>query len=99
MVATLNRRSLISDEKLQIAFGFFDKDGSGSISVDELKEVLGSKRLVEDSVWNALIKDIDSDGNGEIDFAEFKTMMHKLIEGEYSKQASVTTDASTARAH
>ena len=99
LVATLNRRSLISDEKLQIAFGFFDKDGSGSISVDELKEVLGSKRLVEDSVWNALIKDIDSDGNGEIDFAEFKTMMHKLIEGEYSKQASVTTDASTARAH
>jgi len=48
LVATLNRRSLISDEKLQIAFSFFDKDGSGSISVDELKEVLGSKRLVED---------------------------------------------------
>jgi len=48
LVATLNRRSLISDEKLQIAFSFFDKDGNGSISVDELKEVLGSKRLVED---------------------------------------------------
>lgn len=59
LVATLNKQNLISDEKLQIAFRFFDKDGSGSISIEELKEILGAKRLVDDHVWNSLIKEID----------------------------------------
>lgn len=60
LIATLNRKNLISDEKLKTAFSFFDKDNSGSISVDELKEVLGvKKRLVEESVWDALIKEVD----------------------------------------
>ena len=49
LVATVNKKNLISDEKLTTAFKFFDKDGSGSISIDELKEVLGMKnRLVDD---------------------------------------------------
>ena len=60
LVATLNRKNLISDEKLRIAFAFFDKDGSGSISVDELKEILGiKKQLVDEKVWDALIKEVD----------------------------------------
>jgi calcium-dependent protein kinase len=48
LVATLNKKNLVSDEKLQVAFSFFDKDGSGSISIDELKEVLGAKKIVDD---------------------------------------------------
>lgn len=94
LVATLSKQSLISEEKLQIAFKFFDKDASGSISIEELKEVLGAKRLVDDAVWNSLIKEIDADGNGEIDYQEFKAMMTKLIEGELTKQASLTTNFS-----
>lgn len=85
LVATLNRKSIISDEKLRSAFIYFDKDGSGAISIDELKEVLGVKKLVDDQVWSALIKDVDADGNGEIDFEEFKTMMTLLVETEITK--------------
>jgi calcium-dependent protein kinase len=60
LVATVNKKNLISDEKLRNAFSFFDKDGSGSISVDELKEVLGiKKRLVDEKVWNELIAEVD----------------------------------------
>lgn len=60
LVATVNRKSLVSEEKLRTAFSFFDKDGSGSISTDELKEVLGvKKRLVDEHVWNQLIKEVD----------------------------------------
>jgi calcium-dependent protein kinase len=44
LVATVNKKSLVSDEKLRNAFEFFDKDGSGSISIDELKQVLGVKK-------------------------------------------------------
>jgi len=37
--------------------------------LDEIKEVLGvKKRLMDDNVWEELIKEADVDGNGEIDY-------------------------------
>ena len=36
-------------------------------------------------MWVEIIKEVDLDGNGEIDFKEFSVMMQKLIvEGEAS---------------
>jgi calcium-dependent protein kinase len=40
VVATLGEEHLLSDEKLIMTFKMFDKDGGGTISIDELKEVL-----------------------------------------------------------
>jgi len=74
----VNRNDLLSDEKLRVAFDYYDKDGSGDISIDELKEALGKGKNISDSVWNKIIQEVDEDGNGEIDFEEFKTMMRKL---------------------
>jgi calcium-dependent protein kinase len=44
LVATVNKKNLVSDDKLKNAFEFFDKDCSGSISISELKQVLGVKK-------------------------------------------------------
>jgi Ca2+-binding EF-hand superfamily protein len=44
--------------------------------------------LVDEHVWNDLIKDVDQDGNGEVDYEEFKLMMTKLMEGEIAKNLS-----------
>jgi Ca2+-binding EF-hand superfamily protein len=44
--------------------------------------VLGVKKMVDDTIWTELIKEADSDGNGEIDYEEFKHMMHKLVNEE-----------------
>lgn len=41
IVATVNSEEFNSNEFLQAAFKLFDKDGSGSISADEIKAVLG----------------------------------------------------------
>ena len=41
VTATVNRGDLLKEEKLKAAFDLYDKDGSGSISVDEIKQVLG----------------------------------------------------------
>ena len=40
VVAAMNERQLTSNDKLQAAFKMFDKDGSGIISADEIREVL-----------------------------------------------------------
>lgn len=51
----------------------FDKDGNGSISKNELQEVFGSH--VDGKLIMEMIKEVDSDENGEIDKEEFKKLM------------------------
>ena len=80
MVATINKKKLLTNEKLEAAFNLFDKDGSGSISATEVKDVLGIGKNIGDEVWNDIIREVDGDGDGEISFDEFKTMMEKLFE-------------------
>jgi Ca2+-binding EF-hand superfamily protein len=80
VVATINKEKLLSTEKLRAAFSLFDKDNSGSISGEEVKEILCSGQKIDDKVWEEVIREVDSDGNGEIDFEEFTTMMQKLLQ-------------------
>jgi Ca2+-binding EF-hand superfamily protein len=40
IVATINKEKLLSTEKLKAAFQLFDKDGGGTISSSEIKDVL-----------------------------------------------------------
>ena len=63
------------------AFALFDKDGDGTISTKELGTVmnsLGQKPTAAE--LETMIKEIDTDGNGEIDFDEFLTMMAKKLQ-------------------
>ena len=58
----------------------FDVDGSGSISVIELNglcEKLGLK--VKDDELRALMKLMDRDGSGSVDFEEFATVMAEQV--------------------
>jgi len=40
VVATINKDKLLTKEKLQAAFALFDKDDGGTISANEVKELL-----------------------------------------------------------
>jgi len=75
VVATMDKRKLLSNEKLEAAFNLFDKDGSGTISANEVKEVLGVGKNIDEKIWNDIVMEVDSNGDGEISFSEFKTMM------------------------
>ena len=64
------------------AFSVFDKDGSGTVSTSELGEMmsaLGQNLSAEE--LDAIIKEVDADGSGEIDFDEFCACMQKAKEG------------------
>lgn len=58
------------------AFSMFDKDGNGNISIQELGVVLSNlgQRCSQTELQEMMLE-VDSDGNGEIDFSEFITMM------------------------
>ena len=65
-------------ESMRTAFASFDTDNSGSISVEELREVLVKNlgQQVSDDELDRLVQLADSNGDGEIDFEEFKALMH-----------------------
>lgn len=65
-------------KELQEAFRFFDQDGDGTITAEELRMCM--KKLGEDLTEEEIkemLKEADADGNGEIEYAEFV----KLITG------------------
>lgn len=77
VIATMNEKHLLSNNKLETAFKMFDKDGGGSISTEEIKQVLSFGQNLDESVINAIIKQVDENGDGEISYDEFQAMMVK----------------------
>ena len=66
------------EEDMREAFNVFDQNGDGYITVEELRSVLASLglkqgRTAEDC--RKMISKVDADGDGRVDFTEFKQMM------------------------
>jgi len=80
--AAIDKKIFLTDSILKFAFNYFDKDGSGDITVNELKTVFcidGDEATTEKILTN-IIRSIDVNGDGEISFEEFKLMMVKILE-------------------
>jgi calcium-dependent protein kinase len=43
----------------------FQKDGSGSLSIEELKEIFGAGKIQED-VWKQMIQEVDKNQDGQV---------------------------------
>ena len=80
VIATMNEKNLLSNNKLQTAFKMFDKDGGGTISIDEIKQVLSFGQNLDEEVVNQIIKQVDANGDGEISYDEFANMMLQNIQ-------------------
>ena len=63
---------MLQDEKLKAAFDIYDKDGNGTIELDEMKEVLGVGAKICETVWKEMIDEIDENKDGVVSFDEFK---------------------------
>jgi len=76
-IAKSNQENSI-EEELKKAFSFFDLKGDGLISAVELKLVmrkLGEK--MTDQEIDEIMKDLETDVHGHINFEEFKRLMAK----------------------
>lgn len=80
IMATMNEKKNISEEKLRASFKTFDKDGNGTISADEVKAVLGTQ--MSDEAVNNIIKQVDENDDGEIQFEEFCNLMRSMTVAE-----------------
>lgn len=68
----------LKDSHLQSAFEYFDKDGDGTITLEELKESLSSDDMLLDiEEINSIITQVDTDNDGKISWKEFLDMMKK----------------------
>lgn len=66
VMATMDEYRLITDERLKQAFELFDTDKSGALSPDEIKEVLCFNSDVAPEEVDEIIRQFDSNGDGEI---------------------------------
>merc|ERR1712010_215463 len=63
-------------EEIREAFSLFDGDASGAIDVRELKAAMRALGFeVKNEELKKMVSDVDNDGNGTIEFAEFLEMM------------------------
>ncbi|XP_010536433.1 PREDICTED: calcium-dependent protein kinase 29 [Tarenaya hassleriana] len=77
ITATMHRHRLEREENLIQAFHFFDKDGSGFITRDELKHAMTDYGMGDDATIDEVIDDVDTDKDGRINYEEFVAMMRK----------------------
>ncbi|XP_077227964.1 calcium-dependent protein kinase 20-like [Tasmannia lanceolata] len=77
VTVNVHLKKIGSDEYLSKAFKYFDKNESGFIEIDELRDALKEDNLgpnVEEVIHD-IISDVDTDKDGQISYEEFTSMM------------------------
>merc|ERR1712205_89830 len=81
-------------EEIREAFSLFDSDASGAIDVRELKAAMRALGFeVKNEELKKMVSDVDNDGNGTIEFAEFLGMMT----GKMARRTPVRTSRRCSR--
>lgn len=96
IAACMASKSYLRENHLRQAFIYFDGDRNGTISKDELRECLKSEdfTMTDEDIDN-LIKGVDTNNDGNIDYEEFINMMNSVEDQKKeSKEASETNEAS-----
>ncbi|GAB4856032.1 Calcium-dependent protein kinase 8 [Ancistrocladus abbreviatus] len=76
VAVSVHFKKMANDEHLHRAFSFFDRNKSGYIEIDELRDALNDDvdSSIEE-VINAIMHDVDTDKDGRISYEEFAVMM------------------------
>ncbi|KAI4300602.1 hypothetical protein L6164_033959 [Bauhinia variegata] len=74
IAATLHLNKVGREDHLFAAFSYFDKDGSGYITQDELQKAC-EEFGIEDVRLEEMMREVDQNNDGRIDYSEFVAMM------------------------
>ena len=66
VMATINEKSYLTEQRLKMAFQMIDKDQSGSLSPEEIKEFLCFDKSIDPKEVANMIAEADQNGDGEI---------------------------------
>jgi calcium-dependent protein kinase len=79
--AAIDKARFLKDEILKLAFRFFDRDGSGEITMLEIKNFFFKDISPdnEEEIMKLIVKEVDVNGDGKISFNEFKTVMRDIL--------------------
>ena len=79
--AAFDKKALLTKENIDAAFKTFDLDGNGVITKEELKQIFASGKAGEASnkVWDDILREVDQNGDGEIDYQEFTAAMRGVL--------------------
>ena len=83
LAAAVNKAKIISNENLRYAFSMLDYDKNGFITKTELKEVFDSTSTKDEELWDQVMKEVDNNRDGSIDFEEFSDVMNRLLQRKY----------------
>nr|XP_002160750.3 calmodulin-A isoform X1 [Hydra vulgaris] len=85
-----NKKVDLSEEQIaefKDAFALFDKDNDGAISSKELGAVMKSLgQNPTEAELQDMVNEVDTDGNGTIDFSEFLTAMARKVKETDSEE-------------
>ena len=73
-IASILKKNFLKEERLYEAFSMLDKKGNEKITKDEIMSVLKMEPS-EDKYISELIKNVDLNGDGVIDYKEFLSFM------------------------
>ena len=75
--AGLDKKKILTENNLKMAFKLYDTENKGKINADDLKKILGKGAdNVDDNKWQGLIDEADFDKDGEINYQDFKRIMN-----------------------
>jgi calcium-dependent protein kinase len=83
LAAAKDWSGIIDANKIKEAFNTFDINSDGEIGWEELKMVLGNDQNDNVSkVWKEVVAEVDSNGDGKIDFDDFKKLFESKLNME-----------------
>ncbi|KAL7244763.1 hypothetical protein ACSBR2_000176 [Camellia fascicularis] len=84
--ATMHRHKLEKEEHLYKAFQYFDKDGNGFISREELRQAMTQYGMGDEATIDEVLDDVDTNKDGNINYDEFVAMMRRGTPDTNGKQ-------------
>ena len=72
--ATLDRKSIVTEENLKSAFDYFDKENKGYFDEEQMK-IFCKENKINEQLCHLIFEEIDLNKNGKVDFQVFKNIM------------------------